>query len=70
MTYEINIERHQSRINVSGLASVSVEHMMLPGKDYGYMVTISGKQNVNIDCFNHIWAKFWYGSWNIKNFLS
>lgn len=54
MTYEINIERHQSRINVSGLASVSVEHMMLPGKDYGYMVTISGKQNVNIDCFNHI----------------
>jgi hypothetical protein len=64
------MKEHQSRINASGLASVRVVYMMTLGKDYGYMGTISGRQNVNIDSFNHIWTKFWYGLWNIKNFLS
>lgn len=53
---------------MSGLASVKVMYMSL-GKNYGSIVTISGRKNVNIDCFNHICTKFWYGLRNIKKFL-
>jgi hypothetical protein len=53
MECEINTERTsvESQGNYDTIRSVASMHVMRPlDRDYGCVVTVSGRENINIDC--------------------